>query len=87
EDGKRVLVVEGSIRNLQEEINPVPAVRLSIRNSDLQEIYAWTVEPRTKSLNGLDETRFRTILADPPGEASDIQVRFVERGKRQIVLE
>jgi predicted Zn finger-like uncharacterized protein len=87
EDGKRVLVVEGSIRNLQDASNSVPAVRLSIRNSDLQEVYAWTVEPRTKSLNGLDETRFRTILADPPGEASDIQVRFVERGKRQIVLE
>ena len=87
EDGKRVLVVEGSIRNLQGENNSVPAVRLSIRNSDLQEIYAWTVEPRTKSLNGLDETRFRTILADPPETASDIQVRFVDRGKRQIVLE
>ena len=87
EDGKRVLVVEGSIRNLLEERNVVPAVRLSIRSADHQEVYAWTVEPRTKSLNALDETRFRTILADPPANASDIQVRFVERGKRQIVLE
>lgn len=87
EDGKRVLVVEGSIRNLLEELNTVPAVRLSIRSADHQEVYAWTVEPRTKSLNALDETRFRTILADPPANASDIQVRFVERGKRQIVLE
>ncbi|MCK7614428.1 zinc-ribbon domain-containing protein [Roseibium sediminicola] len=87
EDGKRVLVVEGSIRNLLQERNTVPAVRLSIRSGDMQEVYAWTVEPRTKSLNALDETRFRTILADPPANASDIQVRFVERGKRQIVLE
>lgn len=87
EDGKRVLVVEGSIRNLLEERNTVPAVRLSIRSTDMQEVYAWTVEPRTKSLNALDETRFRTILADPPANATDIQVRFVERGKRQIVLE
>jgi len=87
EAGKQILVVEGSIRNLLDEANPVPAVRLSIRNSDLQEVYAWTVEPRTKALNGLDETRFRTILADPPQDASDIQVRFIERGQRQIVLE
>lgn len=87
EDGKRVLVVEGSIRNLREEQNVVPAVRLSIRSGDLQEVYAWTVEPRTKSLNALDETRFRTILADPPSNANDIQVRFVERGQRRIVLE
>ncbi|MEC9469263.1 MAG: zinc-ribbon domain-containing protein [Pseudomonadota bacterium] len=87
EDGKKVLVVEGSIRNLLDELNSVPAVRLSIRGADLQEVYAWTVEPRTKSLNALDETRFRTILADPPKTASDIQVRFVERGQRQVVLE
>lgn len=87
EAGKQILVVEGSIRNLLDEANTVPAVRLSIRNSDLQEVYAWTVEPRTKALNGLDETRFRTILADPPQDASDIQVRFIERGQRQIVLE
>ncbi|WP_298963974.1 MJ0042-type zinc finger domain-containing protein [uncultured Roseibium sp.] len=87
EDGKRVLVVEGSIRNLLNENNNVPAVRLSIRSPDLQEVYAWTVEPRTRALNGLDETRFRTILADPPEGASDIQIRFVDRGKRQIVLE
>lgn len=87
EGGKQILVVEGSIRNLLDESNAVPAVRLSIRNSDLQEVYAWTVEPRTKALNGLDETRFRTILADPPQDASDIQVRFINRGQRQIVLE
>lgn len=87
EGGKQILVVEGSIRNMLDETNSVPAVRLSIRNSDVQEVYAWTVEPRTKTLNGLDETRFRTILADPPQDASDIQVRFVDRGQRQIVLE
>jgi predicted Zn finger-like uncharacterized protein len=87
EDGKKVLVVEGSIRNLLDDLNSVPAVRLSIRSADMQEVYAWTVEPRTKTLNALDETRFRTILADPPKAASDIQVRFVERGQRQVVLE
>ncbi|PVB62067.1 zinc-ribbon domain-containing protein [Labrenzia sp. 011] len=87
EDGNRVLVVEGSIRNLLDETNVVPAVRLAIRSGDLQEVYAWTVEPRTTSLNALDETRFRTILTDPPVGATDIQVRFVNRGNKQIVLE
>jgi len=87
QEGEQVLVVEGSIRNILGENTSVPAVRLSIRGGDLQEIYAWTVEPRTKVLKGLDETRFRTILADPPSDASDIQVRFIDRGKRQVVLE
>lgn len=87
DSGKEVLVVEGSIRNIKEENTPVPAVRLSIRGSDLQEVYAWTVEPRTKVLKALDETRFRTILSDPPKGAADIQVRFIDRGQRQAVLE
>jgi len=87
ESGKQVLVVEGSIRNIGEENARVPAVRLSIRGTDLQEIYAWTVEPRTTTLKGLDETRFRTILSDPPAGASDIHVRFIDRGQRQVILE
>ncbi|POF32837.1 zinc-ribbon domain-containing protein [Roseibium marinum] len=87
EDGNRVLVVEGSIRNVLDETNVVPAVRLAIRSGDLQEVYVWTVEPRTRSLNALDETRFRTILSDPPTGATDIQVRFVNRGNKQVVLE
>ncbi|MBD1546472.1 zinc-ribbon domain-containing protein [Roseibium aggregatum] len=86
-EGKQVLVVEGTIRNIGEEQTPVPAVRLSIRGTDLQEIYAWTVEPRTTMLKGLDETRFRTILSNPPDGASDILVRFIDRGRKQVILE
>ena len=86
-EGRQVLVVEGTIRNIGEEQTPVPAVRLSIRGTDLQEIYAWTVEPRTTMLKGLDETRFRTILSNPPDGASDILVRFIDRGQKQVILE
>ncbi|MBO6758199.1 MAG: zinc-ribbon domain-containing protein [Roseibium sp.] len=86
-DGEQVLVVEGSIRNIRAENNSVPAVQLTIRGTDLQDMYAWTVEPRTKTLGGLDETRFRTILADPPDGANDLQIRFVDRGERQLILE
>jgi predicted Zn finger-like uncharacterized protein len=87
EEGRPVLVIEGSIRNIHTKNEPVPAVHLTIRGGDLQEIYAWTVEPRTKILKGLDETRFRTILADPPPGASDIQVRFINRGQSQVATE
>lgn len=87
EGGKPVLVVEGTIRNLLSERNQLPAIRLSIRGTDLQEIYAWTVDPRTRALDPLDQTRFRTILSDPPPGAADIQVRFIDRDKRQLALE
>jgi len=87
EEGKIVLVVEGSIRNVVAENTAVPAVHLSLRGEDHQEIYAWTFEPRTINLDGLDETRFRTRLEDPPENAVDIQVRFVERKIRQTSFE
>ena len=87
EDGSPVLVVEGSIRNLTPDVARIPAVRLSIRSTDQQEIYAWIVEPRAQVLQGRDETRFRTILTDPPAGAADIQVRFIDRGTRQVAFE
>ncbi|MTH96455.1 zinc-ribbon domain-containing protein [Roseibium sp. RKSG952] len=87
DQGRPVLVVEGSIRNIEKTDKSIPAVRLSIRGTDLQEIYAWTVEPRTEMLSGLDETRFRSILPDPPPGANDIQVRFVDRQPGKTVVE
>lgn len=87
EDGKQVLVVEGSIHNIESHDVSVPAIRLSLRDSSTQEIYAWTVDPRTKTLKGLDETRFRTMLSDPPPDADNIQVRFIDRDMRDPVME
>ncbi|NVK35573.1 MAG: zinc-ribbon domain-containing protein [Rhodobacteraceae bacterium] len=87
QEGKQVLVVEGSIHNIHDDSTPVPAIRLSIRDNSTQEIYSWTVDPKTRLLQPLDETRFRTMLEDPPSEASTIQVWFVERGAKEIILE
>lgn len=82
-EGKPALVIEGSIHNIKSETVPVPAVRLSLRDVEHQEIYAWTIEPKVKSLDALDETRFRTILTDFPTGVDDIQVRFVDRTQGQ----
>ncbi|ADZ68568.1 zinc-ribbon domain-containing protein [Polymorphum gilvum] len=87
ENGAIVLVVEGTIQNIGKEPVPVPAVRLSLRSEEQQEIYAWTLEPRALSLAGEENTRFRTRLADPPDSAADIQVRFIDRHKQQANLQ
>ncbi|MBO0347095.1 MJ0042-type zinc finger domain-containing protein [Roseibium limicola] len=78
-DGRPALVIEGTIHNIKAETITVPAVRLSLRDAELQEIYAWTIEPHAKRLNALDEARFRTILTEVPSGVADIQVRFVDR--------
>jgi predicted Zn finger-like uncharacterized protein len=79
DEGTAVLVVEGTIQSVSEQPAAVPAVRLSLRSEDQQEIYAWTLEPRAVALEPGANTRFRTRLADPPADAADIQVRFVDR--------
>ncbi|QGZ35108.1 MJ0042-type zinc finger domain-containing protein [Stappia indica] len=86
EDGSIVLVIEGTIANVEKQPMPVPAIRLALRSEDAQEIYAWTMEPRLRRLDVGGTTRFRTRLSAPPDLAADIQVRFVEREQRQARL-
>lgn len=83
DEGTIVLVVEGTIQSVSEQPAAVPAVRLSLRSEDQQEIYAWTLEPRAVALEPGANTRFRTRLTDPPADAADIQVRFVDRRSGQ----
>ncbi|WP_186394306.1 MJ0042-type zinc finger domain-containing protein [Stappia sp. TSB10GB4] len=87
EDGAIVLVIEGTIVNVEREAVPIPAIRLALRSEDAQEIYAWTMEPRLRRLDVGGTTRFRTRLSAPPDLAADIQVRFVERKERQVRLQ
>ena len=86
ENGTIVLVIEGTIENVDRKPTFVPAVRFALRSEDAQEIYAWVMEPRLRRLDAGNATRFRTRLSSPPELAADIQVRFVERGQQQARL-
>ncbi|SDU40623.1 zinc-ribbon domain-containing protein [Stappia sp. ES.058] len=87
ENGTIVLVIEGTIENVERKPAFVPAVRFALRSEDAQEIYAWVMEPRLRRLDAGTTTRFRTRLSSPPELAADIQVRFVERGQQQARLQ
>ncbi|WP_029058028.1 zinc-ribbon domain-containing protein [Stappia stellulata] len=87
ENGTIVLVIEGTIENVERKPAFVPAVRFALRSEDAQEIYAWVLEPRLRRLDAGTTTRFRTRLSSPPELAADIQVRFVERGQQQARLQ
>ncbi|MEJ1160327.1 DUF3426 domain-containing protein [Prosthecomicrobium sp. N25] len=83
DSGQQVLVVEGAIANVSGETRAVPSVRLSLRGDDGQEIYAWSVEPKSTTVAPGASVRFRTKLAAPPDDARDVQIRFSERRSRQ----
>ena len=86
ENAQPVLVVEGELTNTTAAERIVPAIRFSLRGDDAQEIYAWSIEPKTTMLTPGASMRFRTRLASPPEQAADIQVRMIDRRNQQAAL-
>lgn len=78
-EGVGVLVVEGSIVNVTSRPVEVPRLRLALRNTAKNEVYAWTALPGRAILAPGEALPFRSRLASPPADASDVQVRFFSR--------
>jgi predicted Zn finger-like uncharacterized protein len=79
QDGVPVLVVEGAITSASSHPVEVPRLRLSIRNSKGQEIYAWTQSPERSVLAPGEMLAFRSRLASPPPDTGEVVVRFLSR--------
>lgn len=79
-DGVPVLVVEGTIASQSNKPVEVPRIRFAVRNATNQEIYAWTTRPSRSILEAGEKLPFRSRLASPPAEASDVMVRFANAG-------
>jgi len=86
DNGQPVLVVEGSITNVTKQMREVPALRFALRGPDTQELYAWSIDPKSTTIESGDTIRFRTRLAAPPDQASEVQVRFAERRSQHAGL-
>ncbi|WP_333823683.1 zinc-ribbon domain-containing protein [Pinisolibacter sp.] len=86
DNGQPVLVVEGSVSNVSPQMRELPALRFALRGPDTQEIYAWSIDPKSTTIDSGDTIRFRTRLAAPPDLATEVQVRFVERRSQHAGL-
>jgi predicted Zn finger-like uncharacterized protein len=75
-DGVQVLAVEGTIVSQSNNPIEVPRLRFAVRNTTGQEIYAWTSRPSRSILEPGQKLPFRSRLASPPADASDVLVRF-----------
>ena len=75
-DGVSVLAVEGTIVSQSNNPVEVPRLRFAVRNATGQEIYAWTSRPSRSILEPKQKLPFRSRLASPPADASDVLVRF-----------
>jgi predicted Zn finger-like uncharacterized protein len=79
QDGVQVLLVEGTIASTGKRAVEVPRLRFAVRNDAGQEIYAWTALPNRKVLTPGETLAFRSRLASPPREGSQVLVRFFNR--------
>ena len=78
-DGIPVLIIEGEIANVTRAAAEVPRLRLAVNAADERELYAWTALLPRAVLPGGESVAFRSRLASPPPEGSEVMVRFLNR--------
>jgi predicted Zn finger-like uncharacterized protein len=81
QDGKVVLTVTGSIRNITARELPVPQVRVGLVDDERRELYHWTFAPEVMTLRPGQTTRFVTRLSSPPEGARQLNLRFAKAGE------
>jgi predicted Zn finger-like uncharacterized protein len=79
QNGVRVLTVEGEILNTTRSTAAVPRLRFALRNAARAELVSWTAPPEQASLGPGQTLEFRSRLAAPPSDVSDITLRFLNR--------
>jgi hypothetical protein len=79
EESTPVLVVEGSIHNVSDREQPVPALRFGLTGDTPRELYAWSMQPERVALGPGEEVAFSSRLPVPPESAARINVRFIDR--------
>lgn len=78
EDGRTVLMLQGSISNLRGGPTPVPRLTVQVRDGSRAPLYTWT-EPAPKArLAGGETVAFRSRLAAPPATGQDVRVTFAD---------
>lgn len=76
--GRKILIVEGEIRNLARTPQAAPRVRLAVLDAEGREIYAWSAAPPKARLLAGETASFRARLAAPPAEGRDVSLRFAD---------
>lgn len=79
-NGETYLIVEGRISNPQKTRRKVGELQLFLQDSSGREIYRWLATAPVGRLEGGESAEFKTRLASPLREASDVLVRFAPRG-------
>jgi predicted Zn finger-like uncharacterized protein len=80
------LLVEGEIVNRSDRDVLLPAVRVSLKGENGQEVFSWLVEPAMAGLAPGKSIGFRSALASPPPGASRVTLNLATREGQTIGL-
>jgi len=74
--GLRVLEIKGDIVNISETSQPIPRVRVTLRDENEKPLYSWTFAVSQTRLGSSAATGFETRLSSPPADARDVEIVF-----------
>jgi len=78
-NGKPVLVIQGTMKNITRKPVELPRLRFIVRDQSGADIYAWNSVLEQPVLKANEQLSFKSRLASPPAEGREIAVRFFQR--------
>jgi hypothetical protein len=84
--GARTLYVEGNVVNRSAKTVGLPAIRITLRAPGGGEVASWLVEPTATDIAPGRTVGFRSALASPPADATQVTLNLTERRAEVIGL-
>lgn len=78
-DGETTLTITASVRNTSGRVRRVPPVRIGLYDDRGDEVFSWAVALGVDQLTPRQSARFTAMLAQPPADAHDLELRFAHR--------
>jgi predicted Zn finger-like uncharacterized protein len=78
QDGVTMLTVTGEVANSTSEERPVPMIRVALRGDHANELHVWTFHPGVSTLKAGESYAFHDVLAKPPADFVEMEVRLAE---------
>jgi predicted Zn finger-like uncharacterized protein len=84
-EGEPTLTITASVRNTSGRVRVVPPVRIGLYDQDGEEVFSWAVSLNVDELDPRQAARFTAMLAQPPADAQDLELRFLRRSSEDLV--
>jgi predicted Zn finger-like uncharacterized protein len=75
-EGEPTLTITAAVRNTSGRVREVPPVWIGLFDEDGEEVFSWAVALEVAELAPRQSARFTALLAQPPVDAQDLELRF-----------